>query len=73
MSLAARRPPLRTPTRLSPRARSPMLAAGPRTAMLPPPDELSDANLLKIVTEELTDDEVNELVWKYLGCVEITV
>jgi hypothetical protein len=50
-----------------------MLAAGPRTAMLPPPDELSDANLLKIVTEELTDDEVNELVWKYLGCVEITV
>lgn len=41
--------------------------AGPRTSMLPPPDDLADEELLKIVTEELADTEVNELIWKYLG------
>ena len=36
-------------------------------AALPPPDDISDENLLKIVLEETTDEETNELVWKYLG------
>ena len=35
--------------------------------MLPPPDDLSDNALLQIVQSEMSDVEVNELVWKYLG------
>merc|ERR1719502_909176 len=41
--------------------------AGPRTAMLPPPEDLADEVLLSIVQSEMPDDEVNALVWKYLG------
>jgi len=41
--------------------------AGPRTAMLPPPDDLADEVMLSIVLSEMPDEEVNQLVWKYLG------
>ena len=41
--------------------------AGPRTAALPPPEDLSNEVLLTIVTSEMPDTEVNALVWKYLG------
>ena len=36
-------------------------------AMLPPPDDLSDEVMLKIVLQETADADVNALVWKYLG------
>ena len=38
-------------------------------AMLPPPAELSDEALLSIVLQQASDEEVNELLWKYLGYV----
>lgn len=56
-----------------PVARSPDAApaiervAGPRTASLPPPDDLADEVMLRIVMQEMTDTEVNALAWKYLG------
>uniref|UniRef100_A0A7S0JEB5 Uncharacterized protein n=1 Tax=Calcidiscus leptoporus TaxID=127549 RepID=A0A7S0JEB5_9EUKA len=34
---------------------------------MPPPDDISDEVLLKIVLQETTDEETNALVWKYLG------
>ena len=40
---------------------------GPRTAALPPPVDLADEVMLRIVQQEMTDMEVNALVWKYLG------
>ena len=40
---------------------------GPNTAGAPPPADLLDEELLKIVKLENTDAEVNNLVWKYLG------
>ena len=36
-------------------------------ALLPVPDDLRDDELLKIVLQETPDQEVNDLVWKYLG------
>ena len=41
--------------------------AGPRTAALPPPDDLADDVMLSIVLQEMSDQDVNKLVWKYLG------
>jgi hypothetical protein len=41
--------------------------AGPRTAALPPPDDLSDEVMLSIVDQEMSDEDVNALIWKYLG------
>lgn len=43
--------------------------------MLPPPDDLADEVMLRIIksdqdnfdVEQMTDQEVNELMWKYLG------
>ena len=32
-----------------------------------PPPDLSDEELLRIVLQEMPDEEVNTLVWKYLG------
>lgn len=49
------------------RAAPARMAAGPRTSALPPPDDLADAALLQVVTDELADEDVNALVWKYLG------
>jgi len=40
---------------------------GPNTAGAPPPDDLSDENMLDIVLERKTDEEVNALIWKYIG------
>ena len=40
---------------------------GPRTAMLPAPDDLADEVMLSIIKQEMPDQEVNDLVWKYLG------
>lgn len=40
---------------------------GPRTAGAPPPDDLADEVMLSIVKQEMSDSDVNELVWKYLG------
>ena len=40
---------------------------GPRTAGAPPPDDLADKVMLSIVLQEMSDEDVNELVWKYLG------
>ena len=40
-------------------------------AMLPPPAELSDEALLSIVLQQASDEEVNELLWKYLGYVQV--
>jgi len=40
---------------------------GPRTAVAPPPADLADEVMLSIVLSELPDEEVNNLVWKYLG------
>lgn len=40
---------------------------GPNTAGLPPPDDLADEVMLRIVQEEMWDVEVNALAWKYLG------
>ena len=56
----------------APRCASPRLMAierkkGPNTAGAPPPADLLDEELLKIVKLENTDAEVNNLVWKYLG------
>ena len=56
----------------APRCASPRLMAierkkGPNTAGAPPPADLFDEELLKIVKLENTDAEVNNLVWKYLG------
>ena len=31
------------------------------------PDDISNANILRIVLSETTDEETNALVWKYLG------
>ena len=36
-------------------------------ALLPPPDDLADEVMLRIVLQETTDQETNELAWKYLG------
>jgi len=36
-------------------------------ALLPPPADLADEELLKIVLSQTTDEETNNLVWKYLG------
>lgn len=36
-------------------------------AILPPPDDLADEEMLKIVLSQTKDQDVNELVWKYLG------
>lgn len=36
-------------------------------AWLPVPPDLADEQLLKIVLQEMPDQEVNDLVWKYLG------
>ena len=41
--------------------------AGPRTSASPPPDDLADSVMLEIVLEQLPDEEVNALAWKYLG------
>lgn len=51
---------------------SPFLVESPSAddnagALLPPPDDLSDEVMLRIVLQETTDQETNELVWKYLG------
>jgi len=35
--------------------------------MLPPPDDLADEEMLKIVLQETSDEDTNALVWKYLG------
>jgi hypothetical protein len=40
---------------------------GPRTAGAPPPDDLSDEAMLAIVLQEMPDEAVNALIWKYLG------
>lgn len=40
---------------------------GPFTANLPAPEDLSDKVMLSIVTQEMSDDDVNSLAWKYLG------
>jgi hypothetical protein len=40
---------------------------GPRTALAPAPDDLADEVMLTIVLQEMPDDDVNKLVWKYLG------
>ena len=56
-----------------PVARSPDAApaiervAGPFTASMPPPDDLANEVMLRIVKQEMTDTEVNALAWKYLG------
>ena len=31
------------------------------------PEDINDENMLRIVLQETTDEETNELVWKYLG------
>merc|ERR1719217_565079 len=49
------------------RQRIPERKPGPRTAALPPPDDLSDAMMLSIVRMEMSDEDVNKLAWKYLG------
>lgn len=36
-------------------------------AALPAPEDLSDETLLSIVTSEMSDEDTNDLVWKYLG------
>ena len=36
-------------------------------AAVPEPDDISNENILRIVLQETTDEETNELVWKYLG------
>jgi len=40
---------------------------GPRTAGAPAPKDLSDEVMLSIVLQEMSDADVNSLVWKYLG------
>ena len=40
---------------------------GPRTSALPAPDDLSDETMLRIIKQEMSDSDVNALVWKYLG------
>ncbi|KAL3918269.1 MAG: hypothetical protein SGPRY_006081 [Prymnesium sp.] len=42
-------------------------AASSHAALLPPPDDLSDHAMLSIVLSETSDEQTNELVWKYLG------
>lgn len=42
-------------------------AADSNAALLPPPDDLSDEAMLSIVLSETSDQQTNELVWKYLG------
>lgn len=52
------------------RARPPRCCAAEQAdsgALLPVPDDLRDEELLKIVLQEMPDQEVNDLVWKYLG------
>ena len=50
-----------------PAIRAAEYVAGPRTAALPPPEDLSDEVMLSIIYQETSDQEVNDLVWKYLG------
>ena len=57
---------------IQPRAPPPRLLAierkpGPNTAGAPAPDDLADDVMLKIVLQQIPDEEVNNLVWKYLG------
>eukprot|EP00747_Dinoflagellata_sp_TGD_P167581 gnl/TRDRNA2_/TRDRNA2_192224_c0_seq1.p1 gnl/TRDRNA2_/TRDRNA2_192224_c0~~gnl/TRDRNA2_/TRDRNA2_192224_c0_seq1.p1 ORF type:complete len:339 (-),score=62.03 gnl/TRDRNA2_/TRDRNA2_192224_c0_seq1:88-1104(-) len=40
---------------------------GKRSAALPAPDDLKDEELLTIVTNKMSDEDVNKLIWKYLG------
>ena len=41
--------------------------SGPNTAGAPAPDDLADEVMLSIVLQEMSDADVNALVWKYLG------
>ena len=55
--------PARAPTH--PRLVAPLACS----AGAPTPDDLSDEALVRIVTQQTSDTETNELVWKYLGYV----
>ena len=57
--------PTPAPSRAFARARA--IAPLACAAGAPPPDDLSDAALVRIVTQQTSDAETNELVWKYLG------
>jgi len=58
----------RRASRCASRCASPLaLSAAGSGAALPPPADLSDEALLRIVLQQTSDEETNALAWKYLG------
>lgn len=49
------------------KAASKTYSKGPFTASLPTPEDLTDEVMLSIVKQEMSDEDVNKLIWKYLG------